>query len=81
LPHDIEGLIHVSEMRIYGDSNPEDVLQPGDIVIVRIVSIDPVEERIGLSQRRVTMAEEMNWMQRRSRPPEGAMDAAATEEE
>lgn len=83
LPHDIEGLIHVSEMRIYGDSNPEDVLQPGDIVIVRIVSIDPVKERIGLSQRRVTMAEEMNWMQRRSRPPEEVMDeaTAATEEE
>lgn len=69
LPGDIEGLVHVSEMRIFGEGHPRDVLQTGDVVIVRLLSIDSEEQRVRLSQRRVTAAEEMDWMARKAPQP------------
>lgn len=77
----IEGLVHVSEIRIYGSGDPKDVLQTGDVLLVRILSIDPDRERLGLSQRRVGMQEEMEWMQRRPAPPEMLEEEFADEEE
>lgn len=35
----IEGLIHVSEIRGTQDFAPQDVLFPGDIILVRILNI------------------------------------------
>jgi small subunit ribosomal protein S1 len=65
LPFEIEGLIHVSEMHIPDSGAPEDVLQPGDQVLVRITSIEPDEERVGLSMRRVSAEEEIAWLSSR----------------
>lgn len=58
----VEGLVHVSEMNIPHGSHPEVALQPGDIILARILSIEPDRERLGLSIRRVSAEEEMNWM-------------------
>lgn len=60
LPGGIEGLIHVSEMT--GSGSPQSILQPGDRVLVRIISIEPDQQRLGLSTSRVTTAEEIEWM-------------------
>jgi len=46
----IEGLIHVSEID-RDVQKPEDVLNVGDQVTARVISIDPVERKIGLSIR------------------------------
>lgn len=75
----IEGLVHVSEIRIYGSGAPQDVLQTGDVLLVRILSIDPERERLGLSQRRVGMQEEMEWMQRRPTDPDMLLDEPEVE--
>lgn len=57
----IEGLLHVSEMRGTKDFAPQDVLVPGDLVLVRIVDIQPDLQRLALSQKRVGQTEEMEW--------------------
>ncbi len=62
LEEGIEGLIHVSEMRGTQDFSPQDVLAPGDIILVHILNIDVDRQRMALSQRRVSQQEEMDWI-------------------
>ena len=64
----IEGLLHKNEMNIPSDANPGDALAEGDVILVRIVQIDVEQERLSLSTRRVTAAEEISWMQNRREP-------------
>lgn len=61
----IEGLLHTSEMNGARDARPADILAPGDLVLVRILDIQPEEQRLALSQRRVSQVEEMEWTFRR----------------
>ena len=59
----IAGLLHKNEMNLPSDSDPSELLEEGDMILVRIVQIDVDQERISLSTRRVTAAEEIEWMQ------------------
>jgi small subunit ribosomal protein S1 len=52
LQEGVEGLIHVSELAGWRVEHPNEVLQEGDDVIVRVIRIDPTRRRIGLSLRR-----------------------------
>jgi small subunit ribosomal protein S1 len=61
----IEGLIHISEMSGTQDFKPQDILSPGDTVLVRILNIQPDQERLSLSQRRVSKDEEIQWIWQR----------------
>lgn len=45
----VDGLVHISQLADYRVEKPEDVVQAGDRVQVKIISIDPAEKRIGLS--------------------------------
>lgn len=45
----VEGLIHISEISEERVEKVEDALRPGQEVEVRIIRIDPVERRLGLS--------------------------------
>ena len=45
----IEGLVHISQMADHHVTNPSEVVSPGDIVSVKIVSLDDRARRIGLS--------------------------------
>jgi small subunit ribosomal protein S1 len=58
----IEGLLHVSEMHGTQDFAPQDVLYPDDRILARILRIDPEQERLSLSQRRVRQHEEIDWI-------------------
>jgi small subunit ribosomal protein S1 len=51
LENGIEGLIHVSELANDRVQKPEEVLNIGDKVSAKVISIDPVERKIGLSIR------------------------------
>jgi small subunit ribosomal protein S1 len=51
LENGIEGLIHVSELSDSRVQKPEDVLAIGDKLTAKVISIDPVERKIGLSIR------------------------------
>jgi small subunit ribosomal protein S1 len=65
LPEGIEGLIHSSEMEIIGPGTPQDVVQVGDDILVRIVSIEADRHRMALSMKRVTYDEQLEWMEDR----------------
>jgi small subunit ribosomal protein S1 len=62
---DIEGLVHVSEMNGAQEFTPQDLLSPGDAILVRILDILPTQERLSLSQRRVSKDEEIQWIWQR----------------
>jgi len=47
----IEGLIHISQLADHHVANPSEVVNPGDEVDVRVVSVDVDKRRIGLSMR------------------------------
>jgi len=54
----IEGLVHVSEIG-RDVQKPEDVLKVGEMATARVISIDPVERKIGLSIRAFKENEEV----------------------
>lgn len=58
----IEGLIHVSEMHGGRNNDPHDILHTGDTVLVRIISLEPDAQRLGLSQRRVSRDQELEYV-------------------
>ncbi len=47
----VEGLIHISELTGHRIGHPKEVVQEGDVVVVRIIRIDPQRHRVGLSLR------------------------------
>ncbi|MBF8376393.1 30S ribosomal protein S1 [Alicyclobacillus mali] len=47
----LEGLVHVSQISNEHVDKPSDVLQPGQEVTVRVLSVDPERKRISLSMR------------------------------
>ncbi len=61
----IEGLIHTSEIRGTQDAAPQDIFAPGDVVLLRILRIEPERQRLALSQRRINQHEEMEWIWQR----------------
>lgn len=49
----VEGLIHISELAEHAVQHPSEVVKPGQVLTVQIISLDPERKRIGLSLRRV----------------------------
>ncbi len=47
----VEGLIHISELAEGSFLHPRDVVHEGQTVRARVISVDPVRQRIGLSLR------------------------------
>jgi small subunit ribosomal protein S1 len=52
LESDLEGLLHISELADHKVENPQDVVKIGDDVDVKILRVDTVERKIGLSLKR-----------------------------
>ena len=50
----VEGLIHASELDVDPQVQPRDVLQPGQVVTAKVISLDRQRQRMGLSLRRVS---------------------------
>ena len=48
---DLEGLLHISEMSAGKVDKPEEIVQPGQTLELKILNVDPVERKIGLSLR------------------------------
>ena len=49
----LEGLLHISELSDRKVNSPEEVVQPDDVIEVRIIRLDRDSRKIGLSLRRV----------------------------
>jgi small subunit ribosomal protein S1 len=61
LEEGVEGLVHVSEIGYSSTGRPQDVVRPGDRVLVRILDIDTDRERISLSMRQVPLERQIAW--------------------
>jgi small subunit ribosomal protein S1 len=58
LEEDLEGLLHISELANHKIDNPSDVVKVGEEIEVKVLRVDPVERKIGLSRKRAEVAEE-----------------------
>ncbi|HLF89656.1 MAG TPA: S1 RNA-binding domain-containing protein [Anaerolineales bacterium] len=62
LAEDVVGLLHLSEAELSGvGGSPREMFREGDKVLARLIEIDPQEERVRLSTRRVTYEEYASW--------------------
>ena len=68
----IEGLVHISELSDHHVDTPEQVLNVGDIVRVKVVDVDVSRRRISLSVKRVSESEQ--------ELPEAEIEAETTDE-
>ncbi len=68
----IEGLLHVSQLARSPVSDPREIISVGETHLLRVVSIDPQRQRIGLSLRAVSPQEQIEWMAQRGLAEETA---------
>lgn len=60
LEEDLEGLLHVSELADHKVEDPHAEVKIGDKVLVKILRVDPVERKIGLSKKRAEWSAEQD---------------------
>ncbi|MBI2193505.1 MAG: 30S ribosomal protein S1 [Planctomycetes bacterium] len=53
----LEGLLHISELADHKVENPEEMVQVGTGIDVKVIKVDPKDRKIGLSLRRVGRVE------------------------
>jgi small subunit ribosomal protein S1 len=58
----VTGLVHTSEYLPGTAPAPADALKPGDRLLVKILEINPQQERVRLSMRQVPQQDVSNWM-------------------
>jgi small subunit ribosomal protein S1 len=77
----VEGLVHVSEIGYSSTGRPQDVVRPGDQVLVRILDIDTDRERISLSMRQVPLERQIAWsLEHSEQGEEGSSEEGSGEE-
>jgi small subunit ribosomal protein S1 len=57
----VEGLLHVTEMADITPDHPQSLVSPGDLLLLRVLRIEPDRRRIGLSLRQVSESEWADW--------------------
>jgi small subunit ribosomal protein S1 len=67
----IEGLIHISELDDRKINHPSEVVQPGDVVTLRVVRLEPERHRMGLSLRQALGAADLESGSPSPLPPSG----------
>ena len=61
----IEGLLHISQLSRSAVQTPHEVVNEKEVHLLRVVSIDPKRQRMGLSLKSVTTTEQIEWMAQR----------------
>jgi small subunit ribosomal protein S1 len=57
----VEGLLHVTEMADIRPDHPQSLVAPGDLLLLRVLRVEPERRRIGLSLRQVSEIEWAEW--------------------
>ncbi len=65
----VEGLVHISHLADYHVGTPDEVVQEGEEIKVKVLNVDPVEKRIRLSHREANY-EARKARNQKSRPKE-----------
>lgn len=61
----IEGLLHISQLSRDNVEDVSELISEGDVHLLRIISLDPTRQRIGLSLKGVSASEQIEWMSQR----------------
>jgi len=61
----VEGLLHLSQISRNMVEKASDVISQGETHLLRVLAVDPKRQRIGLSLKAVTTAEQIDWMAQR----------------
>ena len=61
LPQNVEGLVHSSQIGYSSTKNPQQVIKPGDDVLLKVLEIKPERKRIALSMRQVPIERQLAW--------------------
>ena len=61
----VEGLLHLSQISRNMVEKAGDVIARGETHLLRVLAVDPKRQRIGLSLKAVTAAEQIDWMAQR----------------
>jgi small subunit ribosomal protein S1 len=69
LEEDLEGLLHVSELADHKVEDPHSEVKIGDKILVKILRVDPVERKIGLSKKRAEWSVEQDAESAAAEPP------------
>ncbi len=77
----VEGLLHLSQLSRNQVENAREVVNEGETHLLRVVSIDPDRQRIGLSLRAVNAHEQIEWMALRETEAAETAEAASDEAE
>ncbi len=70
----VEGLLHISQLSRETVGEPQELINEGEIHLLRIISLDSDRQRVGLSLKNVTTSEQIEWMSGRE------MEKAESEE-
>jgi small subunit ribosomal protein S1 len=82
----VEGLLHVSEMADIRPDHPQSLVSPSDLLLLRVIRVEPDRRRIGLSLRQVSETEWAEWAasyrekHAQALEPEAAIEEAETPE-
>ncbi len=77
----IEALLHITQMGETQPEHPSLVVHEGQRLLMRVISIEPDKQRLGLSLKEVTDEEMSAWQEKRHAEMEAAAAAAAAEAE
>jgi small subunit ribosomal protein S1 len=58
----VEGLLHISQLSRETIGEPQELINEGEIHLLRIISLDSDRQRVGLSLKNVTTSEQIEWM-------------------
>ncbi|HEU5115172.1 MAG TPA: 30S ribosomal protein S1 [Isosphaeraceae bacterium] len=73
----LEGLLHISELAEHKVDSPEEIVNVGDDIEVKILRVDRAERKIGLSKKKAAWSKEEIEAEE-SKPEAGGAPAAAT---
>jgi small subunit ribosomal protein S1 len=77
----IEGLLHISQLSRDNIEDVNELISEGEIHLLRIISLDTMRQRIGLSLKSVSAGEQIEWMsQREAAQAEEAVEELVEEE-
>jgi small subunit ribosomal protein S1 len=74
----VEGLVHASDLADPPPSHSRQIVQRGDELVLRILRIDSIRERIGLSLKEVNEQERKEWLAQQEEDQTAQTDSIAS---
>jgi small subunit ribosomal protein S1 len=81
LENGIEALLHISQLGDPPPQTPEEVVQPGDFIVSRVITLEPDRQRMGLSLKNVPQEDQAQMLKAREELDTVSSDDTLIEEQ